>query len=67
MSFRTINQKYIEPAAQWTMVGGIAALCQPWIGWLHSWSVTICLIGLVGFLVAVHIPREEAADESSQS
>ena len=30
MSFRAINQKYLEPGSQILMVLGIVALCQPW-------------------------------------
>ena len=63
MSFRELNQKYIEPIAQWTMIFGIIALCQPWIKWLHEWSVAITLVGLVTFLVAIHIAPPELADE----
>ena len=51
MSFRAINQKYLEPGSQILMVLGIIALCQPWIDWLHSYGVTIILIGLIGFNV----------------
>ena len=67
MSFRQINQKYLEPAAQTVMILGIIALCQPWNEFLHMYGVTIAIIGLVGFLITIHIPREEAADESNQS
>jgi hypothetical protein len=56
MSLRAINKRYVEPVAQWTMVFGIAALCQPWILWLHAWSVAICIAGFVAFLVSIHIP-----------
>jgi hypothetical protein len=56
MSFREINQKYIEPTAQWTMIFGIVALCQPWIRLLHEWSVTITLVALATFIVSIHIP-----------
>lgn len=38
------------------MVAGILFLCQPWIGFLHAWSVLIMLIGLIAFNVSVHIP-----------
>ena len=43
MSFREISSRYLEPISMWTMVAGIVALCQPWIGWLHSYGVTITL------------------------
>jgi hypothetical protein len=67
MSFRVINKRYVEPIAQWTMVFGIVALCQPWIKWLHEWSVTITIVGLIVFIVSIHIPppRRAKADEDS--
>jgi hypothetical protein len=49
MSFRTISARYLEPASIWIMVLGIVALCQPWSLTLHSYGVTIILLGLVGF------------------
>jgi hypothetical protein len=51
MSFREISQRYLEPASQWVMVAGIVALCQPWVAFLHSYGVTITLLGLIGFNV----------------
>jgi hypothetical protein len=33
------------------MIGGFVALCQPWSEWLHSYSVTITLVGLVIFTI----------------
>ena len=51
MGFREISQRYLEPASQWVMVIGIIALCQPWVAFLHSYGVTITLIGLIGFNV----------------
>ena len=61
MNFRVINKRYVEPIAQWTMVFGIVALCQPWIKWLHEWSVTITIVGLVVFIVSIHIPPPKRA------
>lgn len=49
MNLRDASVKYFEPASQWIMVLGVIALCQPWIEWLHRYSVTIILIGLVAF------------------
>jgi hypothetical protein len=60
MTFRQANKKFIEPIAQWVMVGGILALCQPWVQWLHEWSVAIMLLGLVTFLVSIHIAPDDA-------
>ncbi|TPI37252.1 hypothetical protein FJW07_19370 [Mesorhizobium sp. B3-1-9] len=61
MSFRAINEKYLEPGSQILMVLGIVALCQPWNMPLHTYGVTIILIGLIGFNVTSKIPREEQA------
>jgi hypothetical protein len=51
MNFREMSVKYFEPASIWIMVLGIIALCQPINLTLHSYGVTIILIGLVGFNV----------------
>ena len=46
---------------------GIVCLCQPWIGFLHGWSVLIMLIGLISFNVSVHIPPpEQKIDEDGK-
>ncbi|PBC02135.1 hypothetical protein [Mesorhizobium sp. WSM3860] len=59
MSFRAVNQKYLLPASQILMVLGIAALCQPWSLSLHSYGVTIILIGLIGFNITSKIAPEQ--------
>ena len=51
MGFREMSVAYFEPASIWTMVLGIVALCQPVSLALHSYGVTIILIGLIGFNV----------------
>ncbi|UDL88256.1 hypothetical protein LGH82_24400 [Mesorhizobium sp. PAMC28654] len=62
MSFRAINRKYLEPGSQVLMVLGIVALCQPWNMLLHSYGLTIILIGLIGFNITSKIaPEEDAA------
>ncbi len=67
MSFRQINQKYLVPAAQWVMILGIAALCQPWSLFFHKYGLTITLVGLVAFLVVMHIaPEEEAVPDDDE-
>ena len=66
MNIRVFNQKFLEPGSMWLMIAGIIFLCQPWIEVLHAYSVTIMLIGLIGFNVAAHIaPPEQktAADD----
>ena len=62
MGFKHISARYLEPIAQWVMIFGIIALCQPWSLGLHSYGVTIILIGLVGFMIFSKIspgPEEE--------
>jgi hypothetical protein len=66
MSFRAINEKYLEPGAQFLMIFGIIALCQPWNFFLHTYGLTICLVGLVGFMITTKIPREEK-DENPET
>jgi hypothetical protein len=62
MSFRAINQKYLEPGSQVLMVLGIVALCQPWNYFLHTYGVTITLLGLIAFNITSKIPREAEAE-----
>lgn len=59
MNLRVFNQKFLEPGSMILMILGIIFLCQPWIEVLHQYSVTVMLIGLIGFNVAVHIPAPE--------
>lgn len=59
MNLRVFNQKFLEPGSMTLMILGIIFLCQPWIEVLHQYSVTVMLIGLIGFNVAVHIPAPE--------
>ena len=59
MNIRVFNQKVLEPGSMWLMILGIIFLCQPWVLWLHEWSVLVMLIGIIGFNVAVHIPAPE--------
>jgi hypothetical protein len=59
MNRRIFNQKYLGPGSIAFMVAGILFLCQPWIAFLHEWSVLVMLIGLIGFNISVHIPPPE--------
>jgi hypothetical protein len=59
VTFRAINQKYLQPLTELTMVLGIAALCQPWSLFLHRYGVTIVLVGLVGFLISTKIGPDD--------
>jgi hypothetical protein len=67
MTFRTLNQKYIEPGSQYLMIFGIIALCQPWNLLLHRYGITMTLVGLIAFMVTTKIPRDDQADEGSHS
>jgi hypothetical protein len=67
MSFRAINEKYLEPLAQFLMIAGIIALCQPWNEFLHRYGLTVTLIGLIGFMITTKIPREDKADETKET
>ncbi|AZO18616.1 MULTISPECIES: hypothetical protein [Mesorhizobium] len=62
MSFRAVNEKYLLPASQILMVLGIVALCQPWSLNLHSYGVTIILIGLIGFNITSKIAPEQSEE-----
>ena len=67
MSFRAFNQRYLEPAAQWTMIAGLVFLCQPWVEFLHRYGLTVIILGLVGFMVTTKIPPPaEAAEEEEE-
>ena len=55
MTFKEMSARIFEPASQWIMILGIVALLQPWSHDLHSYGVTIILVGLVGFMIFSHI------------
>ncbi|NKL04007.1 hypothetical protein B5P46_28750 [Rhizobium leguminosarum] len=67
MTFRALNQKYLEPASQYLMILGIVALCQPWNLFLHRYGMTMTLVGLIAFMVTTKIPRDAQPDEGSHS
>jgi len=69
MSFRSVNQRYLAPAAQTLMIFGIVSLCQPWSLLLHQYGVTLTLVGLVTFMITSKIapdpePETDFIDES---
>jgi len=59
MNLRVFNKRFLEPGSMLTMILGILFLCQPWVAFLHEWSVLVMLLGLIAFNVAVHIPAPE--------
>jgi len=68
MSFRSVNQAYLAPAAQSLMIFGIVSLCQPWSLFLHKYGVTLTLVGLIAFMITSKIapdpePEDEFVDE----
>ena len=62
MSFKQFSHRVLEPLSQWIMILGIVALCQPWSHLLHRYSVTIILVGLVGFSIFSKIRPTPAAE-----
>ena len=67
MTFRALNQKYLEPGSEYLMIFGIIALCQPWNLFLHRYGMTMTLVGLIAFMVTTKIPRDDQPDEGSHS
>ena len=55
-AFRRFNARVLEPGSMAFMLLGILFLCQPWVEFLHQYSVLVMLIGLIGFNVSVHVP-----------
>lgn len=54
----------LEKASMALMLLGIVALCQPWVEWLHRYSVLMIIIGIVAFNVFSRfqpLPRDEAS------
>ncbi|WP_244447066.1 hypothetical protein [Hoeflea sp. BAL378] len=64
MSFRSINQHYLVPAAQGLMIFGIISLCQPWSEFLHTYGVTMTLFGLIAFMITSKIAPDPEDEES---
>ena len=50
--------RQLELTFQYLMILGIVALMQPWSHLFHRYSVTVILIGLVGFTVFTKIPSQ---------
>jgi hypothetical protein len=58
-AFRRLNARIFEPGSMLLMLLGILFLCQPWVEFLHQYSVLVMLIGLIGFNIAVHVPAPD--------
>jgi len=66
MTFRQMNAKYYEPAAQWAMILGVIFLCQPWVEVLHRYGLTVIVIGLIAFMITSHVPPAPEAEEEEE-
>jgi uncharacterized membrane protein len=66
MTFRQMNAKYYEPAAQWAMILGVIFLCQPWVEVLHRYGLTVIVLGLIAFMITSHVPPEPEAEEEEE-
>lgn len=64
MSFRSINHRFLAPAAQAFMIFGIVSLCQPWSLFLHKYGATMTLLGLIAFMVTSKIAPEPEPEDS---
>jgi hypothetical protein len=63
--FRAFNNRYIVPLSMFLLIFGFVALCQPWSRVLHTYSVTITLVGLVLFSIFARFgpsPRTERSE-----
>ena len=63
LTFPEISAKYLEPGSIWLMVLGIIALCQPLSLALHSYGVSIILLGLIGFNIFSKIKPPVSGDK----
>ena len=63
MTFKEMSARVFEPVSQWIMILGIVALLQPWSHGLHSYGVTIILVGLAAFMIFSHIKPPPRAVE----
>ena len=53
------NAKKLELLSMWMMVFGVVALCQPWSLFLHRYSATIIIAGLIMFNIFSRIAPPE--------
>ena len=61
-----MDPRKLELFFQWLMIVGIVALMQPWSLLLHRYSVTVILIGLVGFSIFIKITSRPAANTGAK-
>jgi hypothetical protein len=53
------NAKKLELLSMWMMVFGVIALCQPWGLFLHRYSATIIIAGLIMFNIFSRIAPQQ--------
>jgi hypothetical protein len=66
MFFRRLAPQF-ERASMALMLFGILALCQPWIEWLHRYSVLLIILGLVAFNVFSRIQPPAGPDAETET
>jgi len=55
---RQLIGKYVVPLAMLLMILGFICLCQPWIEFLHVYSVAIAIAGLILFTIFARFASE---------
>jgi hypothetical protein len=55
---RRLIGKYVVPLAMLLMILGFICLCQPWIEFLHVYSVAITIAGLILFTIFARFAPE---------
>ena len=55
-----IRSTQLQRIAELVMIGGIVALCQPWIEVLHRYGLTIIIVGLITFMCTNWFGSKEA-------
>ena len=55
---RQLIGKYVVPLAMLLMILGFIFLCQPWIEFLHVYSVAITIAGLILFTIFARFAPE---------
>ena len=46
---------FLEPMAMWSMIAGIAFICQPWMQFLYRIGLTVLIFGLLFWNIAVNM------------
>ena len=59
---REIIGNYVVPLAMLLMISGFVFLCQPWSEFLHAYSVTITLVGVILFTIFARFAPQPGKD-----